>query len=208
MRDLQATGRGPLSEDPPAPDAPTSADRRRTWPLLAATAFVVLLLDQVTKTLVVANLEGEPGVELLGGLVTLRHTVNTGAAFSLLPQATIVFTAIAVLISVVIIRVAGRLRSRAWAVSLGLVLGGALGNLADRLFRPPNPGRGGVVDWIDVGAWPVFNLADAAVVSGALLAAVLIIRGVSLEGVREGATQPNGAGPANPASDANDASDA
>jgi signal peptidase II len=93
-----------------------------------------------------------------------------------------VFTAVAVAVIVVIVRTARRLGSTAWAISLGLLLGGATGNLADRIFRAPGPGRGAVVDFIDFRVWPVFNLADSAIVCGGLLAVLLSMRGVEIEG--------------------------
>jgi signal peptidase II len=97
------------------------------------------------------------------------------------------------------VRTAGRMRSVGWAIALGLVLGGALGNLADRIFRAPGVGRGHVVDWISVFGpngkhWPIFNLADSAIVCGAVLAAVLALSGVDIDArggrVRRGGQQP------------------
>jgi signal peptidase II len=94
---------------------------------------------------------------------------------------------VALTVVVFILRTAGRMRSAGWAVALGLVLGGALGNLADRMFRAPGVGRGHVVDWIslfspDGHVWPIFNLADSAIVSGAVLAAILALRGIDIDG--------------------------
>jgi signal peptidase II len=120
---------------------------------------------------------------------------------------TMVFTLVALAVVLVIIRVAGRLRSLGWAVALGLVLGGALGNLSDRLIRDPGIFRGHVVDWISVfgpnGArYPIFNLADSGVVCGGVLAVVLVLRGIDLEGRRAGRTP---VGPAEPAESADGA---
>jgi signal peptidase II len=84
----------------------------------------------------------------------------------------------------VIVRTARLLQSRAWATALGLLLGGALGNLSDRLFRAPGPLRGHVVDWIALPHWPVFNIADSAIVTGGLLAVLLAFRGVEMDGSR------------------------
>jgi signal peptidase II len=89
----------------------------------------------------------------------------------------------------VILRTARRLRSIGWAVSLGLILGGALGNIVDRLFRAPGVGRGHVVDWIspfsdDGSRFAIFNLADSAITCGAVLAAILALRGIDLDGRR------------------------
>jgi signal peptidase II len=97
------------------------------------------------------------------------------------------------------VRTASRLRSVGWAVALGLVLGGAIGNLADRVFRSPGVFRGRVIDWISLFGprgehWPIFNLADSAIVCGAILAAVLTLFGIGLAGDRDGAgDQPDDA---------------
>jgi signal peptidase II len=157
---------------------------RRTTGVLAAVAVVVLALDVLTKHLVVAHLEHREPIRLLGGALLLAVSRNSGAAFSFAQGATVVFTAVAVAVVVVIVRTARRLGSTAWAVSLGLLLGGATGNLADRVFRAPGPGRGAVVDFIDFRVWPVFNLADSAIVCGGLLAVLLSMRGVEIDGSR------------------------
>ena len=115
---------------------------------------------------------------------------NSGAAFSFAQGATVLFTAVAVAVIVVIVRTARRLGSAGWAVSLGLLLGGATGNLADRIFRAPGPGRGAVVDFIDFRVWPVFNLADSAIVCGGLLAVLLSLRGIELDGSRRSEHDP------------------
>ncbi|MDT7570868.1 MAG: signal peptidase [Actinomycetota bacterium] len=148
-------------------------------------AVVVLLLDLLTKHLVVEHLEHREPVRLLGGALLLAVSRNSGAAFSFAQGATVLFTAVAVAVIVVIVRTARRLGSSGWAVCLGLLLGGATGNLVDRIFRAPGPGRGAVVDFIDFRVWPVFNLADSAIVCGGLLAVLLTLRGVELEGSRK-----------------------
>ncbi len=157
---------------------------RRSTALLALVAGVVLALDITTKVLVVAELEGRRTLELLGGQLLLRVSRNPGAAFSFAEGATLVFTAIAVTVMVVILRVSRRLGSRGWAVSLGLLLGGASGNLVDRLLRSPGPGRGAVVDFIDFQVWPSFNVADSAIVTGGALAVLLSMRGIEIDGTR------------------------
>ena len=98
----------------------------------------------------VAQLEGREPVEILGGLVYLQLLRNPGAAFSLATGYTWVLTIVAIAVVVVIVRVARRLRSTGWAIALGLVLGGALGNLTDRLFRSPGPLQGHVVDMVSL----------------------------------------------------------
>ena len=132
-------------------------------------------------------------MSLLGGLVVLHEQRNPGAAFGIAGGATVLFTVLAASIVVVILRTARRLRSTAWAVTLGLLLGGALGNLADRLLRSPGPLRGYVVDFIDLewhgrSVWPVFNVADMAIVTGGLLALLLSWRNVPIGNV--GDTEP------------------
>ncbi len=147
-------------------------------PLLLAVAAGVLALDVVTKLLAVAQLTDREPISLLGGLLTLRLVRNPGAAFGMAQGLTIVFTCVALGVVVVILRVARRLQSGWWAVALGLVLGGALGNLLDRLLRSPGPGRGHVVDFLELPRWPVFNLADSAIVVAAVLMVGLTARGV------------------------------
>ena len=149
-------------------------------------AVLVLVLDVVTKVLVVAELEGRRTLELLGGQLLIRVSRNSGAAFSFAEGATLLFTAVAIAVIVVILRVSRRLRSAGWAVALGLLLGGASGNLVDRLLRSPGPGRGAVVDFIDFQVWPSFNVADSAIVTGGVLAVLLSMRGVDVDGTRQG----------------------
>lgn len=155
--------------------------------LLVGTAAMVLLLDVVTKVVVVATLEGGSPVRLLGGGLYLVLYRNPGAAFSLATGMTWLLTLVAVVVAVAIVRLAPRLRSAGWAVGLGLVLGGALGNLVDRFFRSPGPLRGHVVDFLsllvpDGSVWPVFNLADSAIVSGGALLVVLALLGRDYDG--------------------------
>jgi lipoprotein signal peptidase len=163
--------------------------------LLLGVAAVVYAADVISKTVVVATLAGRPPVRLLGGFLTLRVLRNSGAAFSVGTSLTVVFTLIAVGVIVFILRASRRLRSRPWAVTLGLLLGGAAGNLTDRLLRSPGVFRGAVVDWIQVPHWPVFNLADSAIVCGGVLAVLLASRGIRLDGSREGQPGSGLAGP-------------
>jgi signal peptidase II len=177
------------SEPNDAPAAPAPAHRKRVG-VCVAVAALVLLLDVVSKVLVVANLPlGHPPVRLLGGVLYLNQARNSGAAFSLGTGFTVILTVIALVVVVVIARTAGKLRSTGWAVALGLILGGALGNLADRVFRAPGFLRGHVVDWISLFGpydkyWPIFNIADSAIVCGAILAGLLALLGRDLEGRR------------------------
>jgi signal peptidase II len=171
--------------------------------VLLAVAATVLACDALTKAIVVAALSGHQPVRLLGGLLTLQVMRNSGAAFNIGTSMTVVFTAIAVGVIIFILRTARRLRSLPWAVTLGLLLGGATGNLADRLLRSPAPLRGYVVDWIELPHWPVFNLADSAIVCGGVIAILLSVRGMRIDGTRDvdvRADQPSGPRSAGPRS--------
>jgi signal peptidase II len=165
-------------------------------------AGAVLALDIGSKHLVVDRLSGRDPIEVIDGLLTLRLVRNPGAAFGLASGLTVVLTVVAVVVVVVILRAARRLRSTGWAVALGLVLGGAVGNLVDRVFRDPAPLRGRVIDFIALPHWPVFNLADSAIVSGGALLVLLSLRGVQYDGRRAGEPGPQDPDhtPAGPAS--------
>ncbi|MBB3675601.1 signal peptidase II [Modestobacter versicolor] len=174
-----------MSEEPDHPVRP----RRSRARLLLGLASAVLALDLGTKLLVVATLSDREPLRLLGGAVYLTEARNTGAAFSFAEGATVVFTLIAVAVVVVIVRSARRLFSTGWAVSLALVLGGAVGNLVDRVFRDPGFLRGGVVDFVSLfdpygRVWPIFNVADSAIVCGGVLGALLAFRGIEFDGGR------------------------
>lgn len=182
---MQAAGGAPLTgaEDgsgPPTRDPVIPAQRRLG--LVLVVAGLVLVLDQASKSLVVATMPGRPKIELLDGLLAITHVRNSGAAFSVGTGFTWIFTAVALAVSVILVRTARQLTSRAWAVALGGLLGGAVGNLVDRLLRSPGRGRGYVVDWIELPHWPVFNLADSAIVGAAALIVVLSLSGRDLSG--------------------------
>jgi signal peptidase II len=168
----------------PAANRPGTQHKRRIGVLLAI-ALTVLTLDIVTKVIVVAKLVNNRQIRLLGGFLTLLQSRNPGAAFSLGTGETILYSVIAITVIVVILRTSRRIRSLPWAITLGLLLGGATGNLMDRIFRYPGPFRGWVVDWIRLPHWPVFNLADSAIVCGGILAVLLSARGIHLDGGRD-----------------------
>ena len=151
---------------------------------LAVVAVPVYVLDQLTKAWVSANLEPDRPRELIGSVLQLNLTRNAGAAFSIGTGMTVVLTAIAFAVVVFVLVIARRLGSMGWALALGLLLGGALGNLTDRMFRSPGPGRGHVVDFLQLPHYPIFNIADSAIVSAAVLIGVLAFRGISLDGTR------------------------
>jgi signal peptidase II len=175
------------SSDGQVVELPTAPRSRAALCLYVALA--ALTLDVISKVIVVAKLGDGTQVRLLGGAIYLIETRNSGAAFSVGTGATVLLTVIALAVIVVIIRASRRMKSVGWAVALGLILGGALGNLLDRLFRSPGPGRGRVVDWIslfsaDGHVWPVFNLADSSIVCGAVTAAIVALLGIEFDGSR------------------------
>ena len=181
MRELQAARGTALTEQPDQPAQSVLPARRAV--LLAVVALVGYVLDVATKVAVVAELEGRRTIDL--GPLTLRVSRNPGAAFSFAEGYTVLFTFVAVAVVVVIARTATRLRSVGWALSLGLLLAGALGNLTDRLLRDPGFARGEVVDFLDLGWWPSFNVADSCIVVGGALAVLLSARGRDIDGTRE-----------------------
>ncbi|WP_204868073.1 signal peptidase II [Rhodococcoides corynebacterioides] len=162
------------------PDRPLARRTRR----LFAVAAVVLALDLLTKIVAVAVIEPGRPIEIIGDTVTLRMVRNAGAAFSMATGMTWLLTLVAVAVVVGVIRIGRTLRSGWWAVGLGLVLGGALGNLIDRFFRSPGPLQGHVVDFVSIGWWPVFNVADSSIVCGAVLLVIITLFGIEPDGTR------------------------
>ncbi len=143
----------------------------RAAALIAAGAVIVA--DQLTKWWVVVWLHDHP-ISLFGGVLELHHLSNPGAAFSILQGAGAFIALIAVALAVFIVVIVGRVDRRAEAIALGLILGGALGNLADRLFRGGGLLDGRVIDWFDLSFFPAFNVADSAISIGAVLAVIIV----------------------------------
>lgn len=121
---------------------------------------------------------------LIGHVLQATLTRNSGAAFSTMTGATWLITVAVSIVSLVIVAVSARIGSRWWALAFGLLLGGALGNLVDRLFREPGFGTGHVVDFLQLPHWPIFNLADSSVVAAAILIVLLTLLGRTLDGRR------------------------
>lgn len=142
---------------------------------MAAIVIAVVALDQASKAWAVRRLADGP-VEIVGPDVALRLTRNSGGAFSLFRGYTALLAVLAVVFAVVLARAVQRTDNRLVLVALALVLGGALGNLVDRLVRSPGFLRGHVVDFVDLGPWPTFNAADAAITVGAALLVVGLFR--------------------------------
>lgn len=156
----------------------------RWFPRIVTLAFLIIVVDQLTKFWAVSALSGGRSREILGDLLSLRLLYNPGAAFSIGTGHTWVFAIIAAVAVVAITRAAWRVRSRAWALALGLMLGGATTHLLDRLFREPGFARGHVVDFIDYAGFFVGNVADICLVVGGVLIVLLYLRGIDLDGRR------------------------
>jgi signal peptidase II len=171
-------------ESSPLEQRPAPAGRRVLVLALLATGGVVLVLDQLAKAWAVRTLGDGRSIEVVGELVQLRLFRNPGAAFSFATGTTWIFTLIATAASIAIVRASRHLGSPLWALALGLLLGGALGNLTDRLFREPGFPQGHVVDFIDLPRLFVFNIADASITCAAALIALLSWRGVRVDGSR------------------------
>lgn len=153
--------------------------------VMLAIAAVIVLVDQLTKIAAVATLEGREPVRLVGETVRLLLLRNPGAAFSLGTQVTEILSVVACLVVLGLIWYSRRIHSRWWAWGLGLILGGAAGNLVDRFVRSPGVLRGHVVDFVSVGWWPVFNVADSCLVAGVIVVTVAVFLGVDHDGSRE-----------------------
>jgi len=145
---------------------------------LLVTAFIVILLDLATKIYAVARLENQPEIKVIGEFLKFSFVRNPGAAFSFGTSVTWVFTLIAIAVSITILFVSKSVTNRPWAIALGGLLGGAVGNLIDRIFRSPEVFQGHVVDFISVPNYPIFNISDSAVVISAIAMVVLSFRGV------------------------------
>jgi len=148
---------------------------------LLVTALLVILLDLATKVWAVARLENQPEIKVIGEFLKFSFVRNPGAAFSFGTSITWVFTLIAIAVSITILFVSKSVTNRLWAIALGGLLGGALGNLIDRIFRSPEVFQGHVVDFISLPNYPMFNIADSAVVLSAIAMIVLSLRGVDYQ---------------------------
>jgi signal peptidase II len=163
-------------------DNTSTTGRRRVGVLLSVAAFIAVF-DQATKMLAVEHLTDGRVVPVIGEFLELRLHRNPGAAFSLATNATVLLAIVMIAVIVAILYMSRRLVSLPWAIALAGMLGGAIGNLGDRLFREPGPFQGHVVDFLAVPWW-VGNVADAAIVGGAAMIAVLSLRGITYDGGR------------------------
>ncbi|MEU5895584.1 MULTISPECIES: signal peptidase II [Streptomyces] len=170
------------SEDAGTGDGGSAGKGKRKIAVLFAVAVVAYAFDLISKMIVVAKLEHHEPIDLIGDWLRLSAIRNAGAAFGFGEAFTVIFTCIAAAVIVVIARLARKLYSLPWAIALGLLLGGALGNLTDRLFRAPGVFEGAVVDFIAPKGFAVFNLADSAIVCGGILIVLLSFRGLDPDG--------------------------
>jgi len=148
---------------------------QRKW--LAVTALIVFAFDYLTKLLAIQYLSDEPK-EVIGSILQFKLAFNSGAAFSLASSGTIFLSSFSIIVAATIFYFGRKVRSTPWAIALGLVLGGIFGNLTDRIFRSPGGLQGEVVDWIKIPNWPIFNIADTAVVCGAVLITILNLKNI------------------------------
>ncbi|MET9153096.1 signal peptidase II [Streptomyces griseoflavus] len=176
-----AADTGRPGTDGAAADTGRPRGKRRIAVLFAVAAFAYAL-DLISKMIVVAKLEHHEPIEIVGDWLRFEAIRNAGAAFGFGEAFTVIFTVIAAAVIVVIIRLARKLYSLPWAIALGLLLGGALGNLTDRIFRSPGVFEGAVVDFIAPKHFAVFNLADSAIVCGGILIVLLSFRGLDPDG--------------------------
>jgi len=148
------------------------------WRTLLGVAWFIWILDLATKAWAVNHLVNREPLKILGSFFQLTFVRNPGAAFSLATNATLFLSIFGIAVLVVIVYFAPQLTSKGWSVVLGLIMGGVLGNLMDRIFREPGFLRGHVIDWIQLPRWPVFNIADCAIVCAAGLSMILTIRNI------------------------------
>jgi signal peptidase II len=153
--------------------------------LFGVIGALILFLDQLTKALALEHLTpGEP-VNVIGSFLKFNLIRNSGAAFSLGSGYTPYISAIQIIVALGVVYLSRKLGSAGWAVAFGLLFGGALGNILDRIFREPAPFHGHVVDFLQTPHWAIFNVADMAVTSAAALLVIQTLRGVRLDGTKE-----------------------
>ena len=151
----------------------------RRWRTLLSVAWFIWILDLATKAWAVEQLAHREPIKILGTFFQLTLVRNPGAAFSFATNATLLLSLIGIIVLLGITYFAPRITSKGWSIVLGLVMGGILGNLMDRIFREPGFLRGHVIDWMQLPHWPIFNIADSAIVVAAALSMVLTVKNIS-----------------------------
>jgi signal peptidase II len=184
-----ARGASLTRDDTTTTSPPDHARRTRLLWVFALVATLGYAADLGSKELALARLEPANAVPVVGDWFGLYLTFNSGAAFSLGTSYTLVLTCIAIVAAVVVVWTARRLGSVGWALGLGFLLAGVLGNLTDRLFREPSPFRGHVVDFLQLPNFPVFNVADICINIAAAFIIIQALRGMRVDGHREGREQ-------------------
>lgn len=154
----------------------------RSHRVVLSVGLIVIVIDQLTKMWAESALTEHVRQPLLGSLLQLHLLYNPGAAFSMLTDATWVFAIFSSVISTLILVFAGRIVPLSWQLAMGGVFGGAVGNLIDRLTNDPGFGRGLVVDFLELPYWPVFNIADSAVVIAACSMVWMSFKGLNYDG--------------------------
>jgi signal peptidase II len=181
--ELQAArGASLITAESSEPAGGLHTSHRRTTSLVWLVAAIAYAVDQVTKHLAVRDLAGRGRVDVMGSWLQLRLLRNSGAAFSTGQSLTPLISVVAVVAAAVVVVFAFRVRHRGWAVGLGLLLAGVVGNLTDRILRAPGPFRGHVVDFLALPHWPVFNVADMCIDAAGAVFVLLLLRGDHLDG--------------------------
>ena len=181
---MQAARGTSLNPSDPTDEPAVASARTRSLVVFASIAALGYAVDVISKVLAVARLTDRPPVPVVGDLLQLYLARNPGAAFSTGTSYTLVLTFVAIAAAVAVLVASRRLASVGWAIGLGFLMAGILGNLTDRVFRAPGPLRGHVVDFLQLPHWPIFNVADMCINVAAAVIIVQALRGVSLDGTR------------------------
>ena len=177
---MQAEGRAPLRS--------SRAERARR--LFIAVTTSIFALDLATKNWAESELKFREPIKVIGEFLKLNYSTNSGAAFSLFTDATVFLSSLKLAVVGFIIFYIKRVSRPVWALGFALLLGGVLGNLYDRILRPPGMWRGEVVDWIELPNWPTFNIADSAIVCAGILMTILAMRNIQINLPPDEPTEP------------------
>jgi signal peptidase II len=165
---MQTEGRAPLR----------SSRAQRARRLFIAISTSIFALDLLTKNWAESYLQYREPIRVVGDFLKLTYSTNPGAAFSFLTEATLLLSSLKLAVVGFILYFIRTVTNSLWAASLALLFGGVLGNLYDRAFRPPAIWRGEVVDWIQLPNWPIFNIADSAIVCAGIAMTLLAMRNI------------------------------
>lgn len=146
--------------------------------IFVAITTLIFALDLASKNWAINYLQGNEPIRVIGDFLKLRFATNSGAAFSFLTDATLLLSYVKLAVAAAILFYIRLVSNKWWSASLALLLGGVLGNLYDRVHRPPGLWRGEVIDWIELPNWPVFNIADSAIVCSGIAMTILAMRNI------------------------------